>query len=190
MPRKQNASTARTRRRIHDALLALAEDHDVASINVNQLTRAAGLNRTTFYLHYHDIDGLLDAVIDELMDRLNEGGRQLLAADGADDDWQETFFRTIGAHRNLFLSLFRSTRQDLIVGRLLDVHRDWFLTRWRQLGFAPADGGAPLETRATFAAYGVHGLTVDWLERGLPEPPETLCAWAQQLGVSLVANTA
>lgn len=187
MSPKPNARTIRTRRQIHDALLALAEDHDVASINVHQVTRAAGLNRTTFYLHYSDIDALIHAVIDELMERLNEGGQQLLSRAGEpDDEWQETFFRTIGEHRNLFLSLFRSTRQDLIVGRLLEVHRDWFTARWRQLGHDDPDDGVPIETRATFAAYGVHGLTVDWLERGLPEPPETLCAWAMDLGTRLV----
>lgn len=191
MSPKQNARTVRTRRQIHDALLKLAEDHDVASINVNQVTQEAGLNRTTFYLHYSDIDALVRAVIDELMVRLNKGGQQLLTRDGdADDEWQETFFRTIGEHRNLFLSLFRSTRQDLIVGRLLDAHRDWFLARWNQLGYGVGNGTAPLETRATFAAYGAHGLTVDWLERGLPEPPETICAWAQDLGLSVVATDA
>jgi len=189
MSPKQNARTVRTRRQLHDTLLALAEDHDVASINVHQLTRAAGLNRTTFYLHYSDIDALTQAVIEELMERLNEGGQQLLSRNGdADDEWQETFFRTIGEHRNLFLSLFRSTRQDLIVGRLLDVHRDWFLARWKQLGLGNGDGGAPLETRATFAAYGVHGLTIDWLERGLPVPPETICVWAHDLGLGLVSK--
>lgn len=186
-PAKQNASTPRTRGRIHDAFLTLAETHDVFTMTVNDVTNAAGLNRTTFYLHYPDIEALLKAIIEDLMVRLNEGGQRLLEWDEASgQEWQETFFRTIGEHPRLFLSLFQSTHQDLIVARLLAQHKSWFLRRWEQLGIEEPATGPALRDRATFVAYGVHGLTVDWLESGMPVSAETVCEWAQVLGNSVV----
>ena len=100
---RQNASTFRTRRKIHDAFMALAQTRDVARITVSDVTAEAGLNRTTFYLHYPDIATLLDAVIDELMDRLGEGARTLLARDRtADREWRETFYHTMAERPHLF----------------------------------------------------------------------------------------
>lgn len=186
---RQNASTPRTRGRIHDAFLKLAESHDVFSITVNDVTNAAGLNRTTFYLHYPDIEALLNAVIDELMVRLNEGGQRLLEWDPASEqEWQETFFRTIAEHPRLFLSLFQSTHQELIVARLLAQHESWFLSRWEQLGYHEPESGPSLAIRATFVAYGVHGLTVSWLESGMKESAETICEWVQELGMSVLST--
>lgn len=186
---KQNASTFRTRRKIHDAFMALAEGRDVAAITVNDVTREARLNRTTFYLHYPDIHALLDAVIDELMDRLQEGGRRLLAWDGSSDEgWQETFYATMAERPQLFISLLRSTAREKMASRLMADHVEWFLARWEKEDLSPPPGWPDLRTCATFVAGGVHALTVDWLEAGMPVSPERLAEHAYFLGMGAVGQ--
>lgn len=186
MPAKQNASTARTRRRIHDAFMATVETRDVSDIAVSDVTDEAGLNRTTFYLHYPDIDALTDAVIDELMDRLQEGGRRILEQDGeVDAPLQDTFFTTIAAHSSLFLSLLRGTARKKLEARLLSEHRQWFLARWQQEGFEPGPDAPDIDACASFASGGVHGLMLHWLETGMTVPPDVLSRWTLELGLGV-----
>jgi AcrR family transcriptional regulator len=186
---KQNASTFRTRRRIHDAFLTLVETRDVAEISVSDVTTQAGLNRTTFYLHYQDIHALLDAVIDEIMDRLQEGGRKLLEWDGSTDEgWQETFYRTMAERPELFISLLRSTAREKMVSRFMEDHKAWFLARWEKDGVIPPDGWPDLQTCATWVAGGVHALTVEWLESGMPVSPEVLAEQAYALGMAAIGQ--
>lgn len=184
---RQNASTFRTRRKIHDAFMALAQTRDVARITVSDVTAEAGLNRTTFYLHYPDIETLLDAVIDELMHRLQEGARTLLARDRtADGEWRETFYHTMAAQPRLFISLLRSTARDMLVSRLMHEHETFFLAQWEKDEVSVPEGWPDLQTCATFAAGGVHALTVNWLVAGMPQTPEEIGNKAFRLGMAVV----
>ncbi len=167
--------------------MALAQTRDVARITVSDVTAEAGLNRTTFYLHYPDIATLLDAVIDELMDRLGEGARTLLARDRtADGEWRETFYHTLVEQPLLFISLLRSTAREKLVSRLMQEHETFFLARWEKDEITVPEGWPDLQTCATFAAGGVHALTVNWLVAGMPQTPEEIGNKAFRIGMAVV----
>jgi AcrR family transcriptional regulator len=185
---KQNASTFRTRRRIHEAFMTLAETRDVSAITVNDVTAEAGLNRTTFYLHYPDIHALLDAVIDDLTFRQQAAGRRLLQRDAGEDDVvEESFFSTMAERPEFFLSLLRSTAREKLVERLMRDHFSFFLAQWEKDGFPAGPAGIDLRTCATFVAGGVHALTVDWLENGMPVEPVVISERAYQLGMAVIS---
>lgn len=184
---KQNASTFRTRRKIHDAFMALVQTRDVATISVSDVTNEAGLNRTTFYLHYPDIDALLEAVIDDLTSRQQEAGRQLLAWDATEGETvEETFFSTMAERPHVFLGLLRSTAREKLVEKMMRDHASFFLAQWERTGITSGPGGIDLATCATFVAGGVHALTVDWLEQGMPVEPVVISEQAYQLGMAVI----
>lgn len=58
----------RTRQMLREALMQLIEDRGYDGINVRQLTEKAGLNRGTFYLHYRDLQDLLDQCAADMID--------------------------------------------------------------------------------------------------------------------------
>lgn len=182
---KTNASTYRTRRRLREALLSLAEREDVSAITVNDVTEQAELNRSTFYLHYPDMDAFVDDVLTQLVDALEEGGRRLLEGqEYGTDEWQETFFRRIGERPELFRRLMMGSDRGSFVTRVLTMHEQWFLQMWKRAGYQEPEHGPSLHVRAKFVAAGVHGLTLHWLESGMTESPETVCEWAFNLGIS------
>lgn len=188
VPVKQNASTFRTRRRIHDAFMALAETRDVSSITVNDVTVEAGLNRTTFYLHYPDIHALLHAVIEDLTFRQQEAGRRLLERESTEnDEVDESFFSTMAERPQFFLSLLRSTAREQLVEKLMRDHASFFLAQWEKDGITTGPGGIDLQLCATFVAGGVHALTVDWLESGMPVDPLEISERAYQLGMAVIS---
>ena len=48
---------------MNSAILALLEKKDIEFITITEITKKAGVNRTTFYLHYDNIDDLLEETI-------------------------------------------------------------------------------------------------------------------------------
>lgn len=185
---KQNASTFRTRRKIHDAFMTLVRERDVATISVSDVTSAAGLNRTTFYLHYPDMNALLDAVIDEVTFQQQTLGRRLLETEVTEDDEvKESFFSTMAERPEFFLGLLQSTAREKLVAKLMHDHTSFFLAQWERNGITEGPNGIDLQQCATFVAGGVHALTVDWLERGMPVDPNVMSDQAYQLSMAVIS---
>lgn len=51
---------------MNQALLALLEKKDIEFITVTEITKKAGVNRSTFYLHYENVYELLEETIENL----------------------------------------------------------------------------------------------------------------------------
>lgn len=58
--------------RMNEALIALLERKDFAFITVKEICQEAGVNRSTFYLHYETVGDLLDETVDNLLSRLSQ----------------------------------------------------------------------------------------------------------------------
>ena len=66
-PRKMDRRTIYTRSTVKDALLELLEEQSFEKITVAALCRQAEITRATFYLHFQDIDEVLDELLDEAL---------------------------------------------------------------------------------------------------------------------------
>ncbi|MBQ3999961.1 MAG: helix-turn-helix transcriptional regulator, partial [Oscillospiraceae bacterium] len=55
----ENQRVRLTKRMLKDALISLMQDRPFDRITVKRLCEEAGINRTTFYLHYADTEQLL-----------------------------------------------------------------------------------------------------------------------------------
>ena len=65
--RKMDRRTRYTRQTIRDTLLALVEEKGFRRVTVTEVCKRAEINRGTFYLHYLDLDDVLDDILTELM---------------------------------------------------------------------------------------------------------------------------
>ena len=54
---------------MNQALLALLEKKDIEFITVTEITKKAGVNRSTFYLHYDNVYELLEETVENLNNR-------------------------------------------------------------------------------------------------------------------------
>ena len=68
MKSKKNAAhtdrrTRYTRQTIHDSLLSIMKKKAFTKITVTEVCRLAEINRGTFYLHYYDLEDVLDDII-------------------------------------------------------------------------------------------------------------------------------
>lgn len=67
---KQAERTARTKAALIDAFWKLYKAKPIDQISVREITDAAGVYRSTFYLYFQDANTVLSLLEDELMDRL------------------------------------------------------------------------------------------------------------------------
>ena len=73
MVEKIDPRTIRTQEMLKSALYKLLQSGiPLHQISVQKLMKEAGLNRTTFYLHYQDIDELRDQLVSDILHVLTE----------------------------------------------------------------------------------------------------------------------
>jgi AcrR family transcriptional regulator len=157
---------------LRDALMKLAAKKNFVSLTIQDLTRLAGLNRTTFYLHYSGLHELLEDCTRALFSQM----RTEIYANKISDFHQgsttlvpfvesvfchleqhEKFYRAMLGKRGdpLFRVLFQELLSELIFEPITDRH--------------PCDDSNPqLEMTLRFFSAGFTGVAAWWLEKGKP----------------------
>ena len=70
---KEDPRTIRTQEMLKEALLLLLQEgNSLHQISIQQLTKSANLNRTTFYLHYQNINELKEHLTNDILQALTE----------------------------------------------------------------------------------------------------------------------
>lgn len=67
--------------KIRSGLLSLVAEKDIADISVAELSRAAGIDRKTFYLHYKTVDDALEELCDYTVQEVTAGFTGELVSD-------------------------------------------------------------------------------------------------------------
>lgn len=60
----------RTRQLLHDAFIELIQEIEFRKISVNLITNKAGINRVTFYLHYKDLEDMLECMVNDMINEI------------------------------------------------------------------------------------------------------------------------
>ena len=64
--------TRYTRKVIRDTLLAAMQQKPFSKITVTEICKQSDINRGTFYLHYYDLDDVLDDIIQEMLEETTD----------------------------------------------------------------------------------------------------------------------
>lgn len=79
--KKEDPRTIRSKEMFKNAIISLlSEDFTISNLTVQRVAAKAGLNRTTFYLHYHDVQDLLTQINDEILNELSDKINALIHA--------------------------------------------------------------------------------------------------------------
>lgn len=155
----------RTKRMFKDALISLIqENNDKSKLTVQNIADRAELNRATFYLHYQDIDDLMQQMIDEVLDELHKTikppSAQLIS-------FLDHFYRNRGLYNVMLENKdFRKKVFDL----LLDIITFWAEERKVK--------GRSFRVPNEIIASSTLGIVSWWLQEGTPYSPSYL---AQQI---------
>ena len=151
--------------RMDEALLELLEKKDFAYITVKEICEKAGVNRSTFYLHYTDIYQMLESIEDELEGEIN----QIVNNHPVDSYYKESFpmikeiLEVLWDNRDICNALLGSNGDMAFVLRMesiisqhsLHVLTTTFATDVTNIKYAYA-----------FCLTGCVGMVKSWLESG------------------------
>lgn len=179
---KPDPRILRSRRSLKGALLTLIEQQELTALSIADITREAGVSRSTFYDHYADLHELAESACTEMFEAVlaetpvfalikgPEAANPLLA-----------LFEHVLSHRRLYTALLGPDGSARVMAYLL--HR---MTIAIHVNLEPGEKDssthrddpldAPLNVVAAFCAGALLGVVVAWLNRGCPGTPESMAA--------------
>ncbi|MCD8068960.1 MAG: TetR/AcrR family transcriptional regulator [Lachnospiraceae bacterium] len=176
--KKQPEITEKTRQRFVDAFWELAQEKPIRKIAVNELTRRAGYNRSTFYEYFLDTDDLLAYVEDQLLEDLKQEALLSLPENGPQKDLEST---------NLFSNVFllMNEKMYLLAGPTGD---PGFITRVKEELIPIVAPHLPISTDTdhfdyvlSFVSSAALGLLQYWHNQNKSLSAEEVCVILQTL---------
>jgi len=152
----------KTKTSIFDALIELMSNKTFEDIRVSEICEVAGVNRSTFYMHYDDKYDLLDNLVKSMKnDFVSE-----LNIDNTYVSIQEYYNKTldiIGEHlsqnRKKYSRLLINNRSSIAMDMIYDVLKDAFTVRIKEY----YKGNMPIEILSTFYIGGIFNVVMLYL---------------------------
>lgn len=173
-----------TAAKMDQALLDLMERKDFEYITVSELCKSAGVNRSTFYLHYENTMDLLHETIRYLIDdflscfsidlspistRFQDCGTEHLIF--LSDEYVLPYLRYIQKRRRAFATAVKHSASfefEQTYQRMYEHIFNPILDRFH----------LPVENRSYIMAFylnGIHAIVMEWLRRDCADSPEHIC---------------
>ena len=155
-----------TKTALRDAMIELICEKPLASITVKDVCARADINRSTFYLHYKDVDSLLVAVEDYAIEYIQSHFK------GPDNAFDElvgflTYMKNTPRLRNLFFALAGERGDPRFTRRLQELTFQTFERRW--LEHLPSSGLDDEKTLVySYVQSGIVSVFYSWLTDKMP----------------------
>ena len=153
--------TEATKQKIQETFFSLSQTMPMKKITVSKLCQACQISRSTFYLHYDNVDDLTDYLEKEQHIPLEEFQNQ-------------TFFHLltyIDSHLSEFQFLISKQDSAEFIARLSNIIENSLTNRLQVLGYH-------IETyklAISFAASGILNLMISQIKQNLPETKQMIC---------------
>lgn len=150
----------RTRRKLVDAFHAAVADADPAAMSVASLTRAAGVNRTSFYSHFASPEDLAIHALSDLLDVVGDADI-LMPAQEASRRALEDIVGFVHERRDSYARVLGPGAAPRLLMAVTEAFTERTVASLERIGTRPP--GADLRVTARFLAGGVLGVIGAWL---------------------------
>lgn len=175
--RKPDRRIQRTRQLLRDALLSLIAEKGYHNITVQDVTDQANVARTTFYLHYKDIDDLLfSSMADmyaDLFEQWHKRTPSILDPVANPQGDVEDFYHVAryAQFYKVMMSENGSMKFMVRVQQYLTSAMEQAMRRYLPEGHEPA---IPLDVMAAMLAGMEIGVMTWWINNDMPHTPEVM----------------
>ena len=132
--RRKNSSgdrrTRYTRNAIRSSLLSLMQQKPFSRITVTEICRVSEINRGTFYLHYYDLDDVLDDLIKEMIQDTTQVFDHVMCPEK--DRCTYPFCRKVQESREFRILFSDETASARLLDKLCELSKEDFITRLMQ----------------------------------------------------------
>ena len=172
-----------TKRAIKDSFRKLLQERPLTRITVREIAAECGINRNTFYYHYHDIPELMDEIIKDEAARLISDYPDISSL----DECVESAFRFILENRRSINHIYHSIDREIFEQHLMSICEyavaSWYSSAVKSAGDISLQDNPEDLRILKFIRYELFGACVDFMNEGMP--PEAIDEAKQLLHLSL-----
>ena len=185
---KNESKYFKSAEKMHTALLTLLDSKDFELISVKEICETAGVNRSTFYLHYDNVNDLLhetvEAVYKDFFGRFGAEGPGVLDIDAKNED--ELFLVTpkylmpyldfVEENRKLFYLMYE--KNEMMGAE--KTYETWFKTIF---GPILTRFGVPQKEQPLIMVFylkGIIGVVTEWVRGGCTESKDEIISVIQK----------
>jgi|WetSurMetagenome_2_1015567.scaffolds.fasta_scaffold23630_2 AcrR family transcriptional regulator len=164
--------SSRTRQRLRQALMQLVAEKRSTNLTIQAVMKAAGLNRTTFYLHYAGLHELLEDTARTLFEQMRGdiyGNRMdpIPISAIALRPFVESVFLHLEKHETYYRVMLGRQGDPLLRSLFQDLLSELIFTPIK-MNLRGDELNPNLEMKLRFFSDGFIGVAAWWLERGRP----------------------
>lgn len=154
-----------TRKAIKETFLNLLEERPLSNITVKDIVETCGINRNSFYYHFHDLPALIEEIIMEESDAVI----QKYSSVNTIVECFDAITEFASCHRNAIMHIYRSVSRD-VFERYLMKTSSYFVRSYINTALAE-ENISDKDKRLIVDYYKCvcFGLIIDWLENGMKE---------------------
>ncbi|MEQ3167264.1 TetR/AcrR family transcriptional regulator [Mediterraneibacter gnavus] len=183
MEKKVDRRVIKTRRQLKKGLAALMKEKSVNQITVKELVEEVDINRSTFYLHFKDIQDLLREIEENMEAQIKRAIEEHPIVSGNENAFYfiEDMFRVLDEEREISKALIGPN------GDMGFIHRIERIIKENSRGTLEKMFPGKKEDLKYFYAFclsGCLGLVKVWLNEGEEKSPEEMA----QMTFSMIAN--
>lgn len=177
----KNRSVQRTQALLKDGLTELMQTKPVQNITVRELTDYVNLNRGTFYLHYKDIQDLLENMENDMLDEFVEitNAHQPQDMNGKPFPLICNLYKFLEKNSDFVKLILVNNQEQTFKNRLKDIIRERCMNDWVEV-FANTDSRLS-ELYSSYVLSGCIGIIENWVQNGTPQTPEELARYTEDI---------
>jgi AcrR family transcriptional regulator len=167
----------RTRQLIKDAFIDLLQEMEINKITVNRIAERATINRVTFYLHYHDIQDLMEKMAQEMAEDIEcimmSTTTNMKSAEEIDSLKLVNLLEHIAENAKFYKVVLSSTRTPIFTERLLKILTKSIIER-TEIDSLLATTDIQRDIAIWHGSSALIGTIVAWLRKDMPYTPQFL----------------
>ncbi|MGG3468444.1 TetR/AcrR family transcriptional regulator C-terminal domain-containing protein [Neobacillus pocheonensis] len=167
----------RTRQLIKDALIDLMQEMDINKITVNRIAERATINRVTFYLHYNDIQDMLEKMAQEMAEDIESIMRSTTTNQNSSEEigWLKlvALLEYISENAKFYKVVLGSRRTPIFTERLLSILTETITEKIENNAILTANG-IQRDIAIWHGSSALIGTISAWLRKDMPYTPQFL----------------
>lgn len=170
-----------TRMVIEESFLKLLKEKPVAKITVTEICQLAHINRGTFYKHYPDVPGLLEAMEEDLFQRIESAfGEEMMDA----EQFLVKMLNYTLAEKERFWALGSNNGDPNLMTKTFRLCYQWSYPL--MLRSVPNITESQRHMLLHYITQGCGGILTGWIQGGMQETTEELAAYILKLSAATI----
>lgn len=183
MERKADRRVQKTKSQLRSGLAKLMQTKDISQITVKELVDEVDINRSTFYLHYRDINGLLMEIEEEMVEAIEKAICEHPIANHTTFYFIEDIYKVLAENREIGCALLGANGDMRFIQKIQHIIEENSRELLEDMFRGPEED---LKYFYSFCLNGCFGLVKTWLLEGADKTPELIAQLTFQMVVNVM----